>query len=756
MEFWAHSDPWQLLSEHLRHVAKLSRLLAESAAPEQKHFHDLAEWCGLLHDFGKYTDCFQKMIRDGQGRCQHAIHGAALAYWPGAGGEAGLGAVHLAFAIAGHHAGMPDRSDLHSRAGKFRQEAAAVLERAKADSPEIARLFGSPPPKLLNLGPGFDLLTRMLASCLVDADRLDTAGRSPTQSPLDAAVLSERLLRHVANLAARSPDGVVKQARQEVLESCLAAAGHPERILTLSVPTGGGKTLAAMAFALKRAALYPDRYRRVIVVIPYLSIIEQNAEVYASIFGPDAILEHHSGSFDRLKLSKAKDEVQGNEYFAVEAPGEESYESPRLRSETENWDAPIIVTTSVRFFESLFSNHPSDLRRIHNIARSIVILDEVQVLPRPLLSPLLSMIDELAANWGCTFLLSTATKPAFEKSKESPPKDPRWPQGKAREIVDDPETLYKKLKRVEIDWRLKERLDWPELAQLLSKEEQVLCVVNLRDHASALYDQLAQIVSQGSALFHLSTRMCPAHRLKVIEEIRTRLKSGKPCRVVSTQLIEAGVDLDFPMVYRALGPMDSIMQVAGRADREGLLTAKAGRPAGKLVVFKPVDHRVPPNEYKHATDITEAEATIRNIRITDRDALENFFERFYGEGDLGDYLQEMRFPRGAYPKEPLPRFRTLSDEFEMISSRTQDVLVPFGDGKFLLDELYRIGQLTADLRRRLQRYVVGLQPWEFQSARQLGCVTELRAESSIWIAGDPHYDPVKGVVLMSGNTFLNV
>ncbi len=480
-----------------------------------------------------------------------------------------------------------------------------------------------------------------------------------------------------------------------------------------------------MAFALKRAALQPERFRRVIVVIPFLSIIEQNAEVYASVFGSDAILEHHSGSFAALKIR--------NDHFEPVEQQAEAYQPPFKRPETENWDAPLVVTTSVRFFESLFSNHPSDLRRVHNIARSIVILDEVQVLPRPLLAPLLGMMNELARDWGCSFVLSTATKPAFEKQEGAGAKDLRWAPGTVREIVRLPEELHRSLRRVSIEWRIDKQADWPEVAQWMAQQQQALCVVNLRDHAARLYDELEPLVENGS-LFHLSTRMCPAHRLDVLAKIRQRLRDRLPCSVVSTQLIEAGVDVDFPVAFRALGPLDSIVQVAGRADREGLLTAALGRPAGLLVVFKPVDHRTPPNEYETATAMTETLAKTRVIQPDDLDAVAQFFEQYYGHADLGSALQAMR---------EQAKFKTLAEEFEMISSRTQDVFVPYGLGAALIDELYKIGQLTADLRRRLQRFTVGLQPWEFQKAKE-SVLSELSEGSNVWIAGNAAYHPVKG------------
>jgi CRISPR-associated endonuclease/helicase Cas3 len=715
------------LAEHLENVATLSRRLAQWASPDYAHFHDLAEWSGLLHDYGKYSDCFQAMIRGEKCRCPHAIHGAAMAWAGSSTRPLGLRAPHIASAIAGHHAGMPDRGELKERADNGLDEALALLQRAGLDLPRIGRLFRDPAPKLEKVN--FDLLTRMLLSCLVDADRLDTARRAPVQSPLDAASRLDVLLSHLGQLAAKSAEGVVKAARLEVLDDCLSAASFPGSIFSLSVPTGGGKTLSAMAFALKRAALRPEQFRRIIVVIPYLSIIEQNAEVYAKVFGSDSILEHHSGSFAPL-LGQDEDHFK----LADEDPGE--YRPLSQRPETENWDAPLIVTTSVRFFESLFSNHPSDLRRVHNIARSIVILDEVQVLPRPLLAPLLEMIEELSRDWGCTFLLSTATKPAFERPAQTDSGDRRWAPGRVREIVRAAADLHKRLRRVSIDWRIKEPVDWPEVAIWMLAHDQVLCVVNLRDHAAKLFDELSQRIGARDSLFHLSTRMCPAHRLEVIAEIRRRLYKTLPCLVVSTQLIEAGVDLDFPIAFRALGPLDSIVQVAGRADREGRLTAALGRPGGVLVVFKPADHRLPPNEYENATGATETLALTRSIQPDDLDSMTEFFEAYYGNADLGSEFLDMR---------KHAKFKTLADKFEMISSRTQDVYVPFGDGKNLIGDLFKVRRLTVDLRRRLQRYTVGLPPWEFSKAKDR-ILTELTPNSNVWIAGDAAYNATKGLL----------
>lgn len=759
MTFWAHSDrsglppgapgaKWQPLAEHLANVCDLSRQLAKSARPGDTHFHEMAACSGLLHDFGKYTGCFQKMIASGRGRCQHSAHGAALAYFGSGNGAVAPKDLHVALAIAGHHAGLPDikggGSSLEERVKEFRQEAAALVATATEDSDRLQQFLGRPfPPLDKTVAPRFDLFTRMLFSCLVDADRLDSAGRSIIQQPLHAAERLAEILAYIACIASEKPEGAVKAVRNQVLQDCLAAAEFPRNLLSLTVPTGGGKTLAAMACALKRAALLPESYRRVIVVIPYLSIIEQNAQVYEDVFGCDAVLEHHSGSFDRL--------VQKDDDHFVPAPdsaSEENYQQAAGHGETENWDSPLIVTTSVRFFESLFSNRPSDLRRVHNIARSIVILDEVQTLPRRLLAPLLAMIRELACDWGCAFIFSTATQPAFQQPANGLRGDPRWLPGTVQEIVRQPEAIRAALKRVQIEWEIEKAVAWPELAERMLSESQSLAVVNVRDHASLLFDEVAaqareRGIDQG-ALFHLSTRMCAAHRLKVLEVIRQRLKKKLPCCVVSTQLVEAGVDLDFPIVFRGLGPLDSIFQAAGRADREGQLTEALGRPGGRVVVFLPEDHRLPPNEYKEATGLTASLAKGAllggdGLQVDSAGAIEKYFQRYYGEGaDLGEDLQKLRTMEKNF------QFATLAENFEMISHRTRDVFMPYDEQACAaIEELRTIGRLTRVLRRKLQRYVVGLYPIEFEKAR--GVIAEVRAGSEIWVAGERAYSQIKGL-----------
>jgi len=762
MTYWAHSSRqaesgvigslgWQPLAEHLEAVGELAAQLAALARPGDRAFAADARLAGLLHDLGKYTDAFQRRITAGGKKCQHAIHGAMVA----AGASKAPLHPQAALAIAGHHAGIPDYSGVKaSLAQKLKEpkevDAVALLwPRAVGDSATVkAVLEGLGTNHATNkIEPAaYDLYTRMLFSCLVDADRLNSAGREPLQASLRAAERLDQLRAHLSGLRQSSSGSPIQALRDEVLDDCLRAAPLEQSLFSLAVPTGGGKTLAAMAFALQRASLLPERFRRVVVVIPYLSIIEQNARVYREVFGSDAVLEHHSGSTMPLERRLGRDS-EGKptepEYAAGNDENDEEMQDKTQRPETENWDAPIVVTTSTRFFESLFSNRPKDLRRVHNLARSIVIFDEVQTLPRRLLAPLLKMQKELADDWGVNFVFSTATQPAFEV-QPGRSNSVLWPRGTVTEIVKDPERMRKALRRTQIEWEIDETQSWDRIAARMLKRNQCLTVVNLREHALELYRTLKVAVEErgeAGGVFHLSTRMCAAHRLRTIDTIRKRLKEGLDCRVVSTQLIEAGVDLDFPLVLRALAPLDAIVQAAGRADREGRMTAALGRPGGEVVVFRPTDERMPPHEYKEAAGITEALAREgAPVQVDDAESMRTFYARYYAPGDetaLGSRFNAMRHEL---------KFATLAAEFEYINSRTRDVFVPDGaEACAAIAELDRIGQLPFTLRRTLQQHTVGLNPTEFEKARSAGVVRELRQDSEIWIAAEFGYSEEFGL-----------
>jgi CRISPR-associated endonuclease/helicase Cas3 len=765
--FWAHSardsagnpdtrSGWQLLAQHLVSVSSLAREFAVAARPEDAAFAEEAAVCGLLHDYGKYTECFQRRITTGQGpKCQHAIHGAQLAVLAEDGKPARPHLLSTAFAIAGHHGGLPDSkgdsASLQSRlkSEHYLAESAVIRASACHDCCQIETLLegwrceASKPPSADS--SQIDLRTRMLFSCLVDADRLDSAGRKPGHEQLIPEPRLAALLAYARTLQGRPSAGGLAALRKGILDDCVGGAGRSGALFSLSVPTGGGKTLSSMAFALKRAALKPEQFRRIIVVIPYLSIIEQNAEIYARVFGRNAVLEHHSGAFERLT-------PRDDDHWDTSSEEEDKYQHQGFRSETENWDAPLIVTTSVRFFESLFSNRPSDLRRVHNIARSVIILDEVQTLPRRLLIPLLSMMKGLVENWGCNFVFSTATLPAFESALGRD--GGLWRPGTIQEIVQHPEDLRRSLRRATIHWEIDQPKAWEQVAERMLVQSQALCVVNVRDHAANLYSILRHMVAErridSGSIFHLSTRMCAAHRLRRIREIKARLDRGLSCWVAATQLVEAGVDLDFPLVLRSVGPLESIIQAAGRADREGRLTAQLGRPAGEVIVFRPPDDRMPPNEYREATGyacrmVAEARLHGSAIQVDSADELRRYYERYYGdpgEEALGKGLEEMRSAKKL-------EFATLASEFEMINNRALDVFVPDDeDARAAIARLRETSEVTWELRRQLQQHSVGLLPYEFQQAR--GVLEELRQGSEVWIATDFAYSEEMGLVFEAG------
>lgn len=768
--YYAHTDPrpnvglpdrngaiWQTLREHLCRVAHRARLLARNARPNDQEFAAAAMWAGLLHDLGKYSPEFQDRLRklalgEKAGEAPHAVYGAAWAHQ--------VRAWDLAWAIMGHHAGLHAQRELTGKIGELAADKLeAILASARGDD-ELGRLLAHTPPR--NTVPivakaadrVWELRLRMLFSVLVDADRLDcqrfeqrVLGEAGELAgpPLAAAGMYEALKRFIGEKAKAAPEGSVKRCRAEILQACLEAADRPGRLFSLCVPTGGGKTLASMAFALKRAVERPDEVRRIIVVIPFLSVIEQNASVLAEAFkalGPGAVLEHHSGDCGESGRESAGEEQEDASNLAA---------MRRRRLMTENWDAPVIVTTSVRFFDSLFSNRPADLRRVHNIARSVVILDEVQTLPRELLAPLITMMKGLAEQWDTTFVFCTATQPAFEKNEDSDEDDPRWEPGSIQPIIPQEleKSLFHDLRRViNPVWPSEEnRITWSELAKLLLVEEQVLCIVNTKRQARELYHEM---IRQGGeemtdVIIHLSTLMCPEHRLKLIRTIKQRVDAGLPCIVISTQLVEAGVDLSFPVVFRAMGPLDAIVQAAGRCDREGKLTSKHGYPYGRLVIYEPIDDATP---YRDATDITRMMTKMVDLSIHERNHMQLYFNMYYQEANLDRNLIEGFRANCDYP--------AVNHRFHMISEVTTPVLVHYdSQSEDLIERLRSERKIGKAEWRALQRYQVGLRPakphqrrWaEFEQARRDGVILELWPGADIWESQKGCYSEAEGLLL---------
>ncbi|MHB9095642.1 MAG: CRISPR-associated helicase Cas3', partial [Eubacteriales bacterium] len=492
-------------------------------------------------------------------------------------------------------------------------------------------------------------------------------------------------------------------------------------LFTLTVPTGGGKTLSSLSFALNHALRYGKE--RVIYVIPYTSIIEQNAAVFRDVLGGENVLEHHS-NFAYPREGQAETEA---EYAA--GMGE------KMKLSAENWDMPIIATTNVQFFESLFAARSSKCRKLHNIANSVIIIDEAQMIPTGFLKPCLNAVVELAANYNSTVVLCTATQPAIKKI---------LPEGISPvEIIDDPAGLYMSFKRVQVS-NIGSVSD-DELAERMKGNDQVLCIVNSKKHARLLYEKIS-----GQGTFHLSTRMCPEHRTKVLETIKKRLKEGQACRVVSTQLIEAGVDIDFPVVYRSLAGIDSIAQSAGRCNREGL------RQAGQVYVFWPEKHGMPRGWLSRTASL----GGMIFERYEDPLGLEGvkeYFSSLYDvdaaeldkEGilpDIKEQEKQLRFP-----------FRTIAEKFKLIDDNTSTVVIPWDQNcrNTLLEAGY--SQFPGAYARRLQRYGVGVYEKEFNELLEYGAL-EVVAERFYALREEAfmrHYSRETGLEPFTESMFLN-
>jgi CRISPR-associated endonuclease/helicase Cas3 len=711
MTFYAHTkendsnpDHWQKLIDHLTQTARFARDFAEAF-----NARDFGYLAGLWHDVGKYSKAFQDMLLatadteahiETRSHVDHSTAGAILAWRQ----FKDIGKI-MAYAIAGHHAGLTDgqakdegdRSSLEYRLKE--EKVIQAIERVISEIPRaeaIPKFPFRPEPKRFTFELSFFI--RMLYSTLVDADFLDTERFmdeerfQQRQGYPTLAELEPRLSAYLKTLNEKNNNSPVNPQRRYVQQQCLNAVEKVPGLFSLTVPTGGGKTLSSLAFAMKHAIKYG--FKRIIYVIPFTSIIEQNADVFRRVLGDDAVLEHHSNY-------------------------EPSEEDHRTRLACENWDAPIIVTTNVQFFESLFANRSSRCRKLHNIARSVVILDEAQTLPACYLKPCLETLRELSVHYQTSIVLCTATQPAIQYRDE-------FKSGLTgvREIIDKPTELFEKLKRVDVQPPL--TLSDDELAVKITEHQQVLCIVNTRRHAQTLYEM---VKSSGDA-YHLSALMCPAHRSKRLAEIRQRLKDGLPCRVISSQVVEAGVDIDFPVVYRSLAGLDSIAQAAGRCNREGKLDS------GKVYIFKPVE---PIRAGFFRQTAQTAEEVIRRYPrdILGLKAVEEYFKTYYwsqGEERLDEknILTQLKTGEktGWFP------FRTISESFQFIENNTRPIIIPWDeDAKKLIDQI-RYSDSPGRFIRKLQKYTVSIHPFVWQKMVNAGAIEVLKEQFPVLISSD--------------------
>ena len=675
--YFAHSaresdGEWHRLKDHLEATGQMAaRFLADVG------WQDVGRAIGLLHDIGKYTAEFQDRLKGSHKQVNHSTAGAEIAsrhY-----GDQAAVAKLMAFCIAGHHAGLAN--------GKNGQATQSLEDRLKGAFPQPAptwkREIALPRvavPRAFDVmaTPDFTLafLCRMFFSALVDADFLDTEawyggkGANRGQHP-SMSELSSRLDRHLDRKLAAASASEVDAIRASVLEHVRGKADTEPGVFTLTVPTGGGKTLTSLAFALRHALAHD--LDRVIYVLPFTTIIEQTAEVFRDALGEDNddvdfVVEHHSAFDER--------EVRGRESL------------DKLKLAMENWDAPVVVTTTVQFFESLFANRPSRCRKLHNIANSVVVLDEAQALPHGVLRPCVAAMAELARNWRTSLVLCTATQPAlacadgFEGGFE-----------KTTELAPDPQGLYGKLKRTRV--HNEGEIDDAELVARLADERQVLCIVNTRRHARELF--LALPDRDGAV--HLTTAMCAQHRRERLDFVRRRLADSKPMRLVATSLVEAGVDVDFPVVWRAMAGLESIAQAAGRCNREGR------HPVGQVHVFTSPEGKTP-LEMRPLADAARGTWRKHGDDPLSLSALDDYFHEVYWvKGEELDSKHILAKTKGRHHTCDFP-FETIAHEFKVISTSALPVIVPYDEtARQLVRDLNHVPRPGA-ITRRLQPYVV--------------------------------------------------
>lgn len=721
-QYFAHTSDsqdtgqWQSLPSHLLNVAELSGNFASKFGAR--------EWgylAGLLHDIGKYSSAFQKRLRDPTVAVDHSTAGAQylVNHW----GKDPFAKI-LAYVIAGHHSGLPDYGSLAdgpSLAGRL----AKPLEDYSAVTQDINPPERPTNPPLTKLGDGsvlglqFSLLVRMLFSCLVDADSLDTESFvSPGQANLResstlntiAEEMCNRFNNHIC-ASFPSPDTRIKKLRAELLSEGLEQATACRQIFSLTLPTGSGKTLLSLGFSLNHARLHG--MERIIYVIPFTSIIEQNAAIVRNVVGDEFVLEHHSS-------------------VAVES-GEHDEEDFSLRRKLalagDNWDAPIIMTTNVQFFESLFSHKRSRCRKLHRYANSVIVLDEAQATFGPFFHPSVQALAELVRNYGCSVVLCTATQPCVDLVlKDNFPVTP---------IIRDSARYFSEFERVKVSRRGITTVS--ELAEELAGQHQSLSIVNTRSRAQELFLEICQLWEDG--VFHLSTRMCGVHRQQAFHQIRNRLNDGKRCIVVSTSLIEAGVDIDFPVVYRELCGLDSMAQSAGRCNREGRLESM-----GTLHMFELEGSKL---RGQIRTNVDVARGVLQRFENPlSLEAMDSYFTElaFYldsGEDSRLDKLQIVRRLRKGVPAMNFD-FRTVGESFRLIDDETVSIIVSPDSLRFLPPEELSIVErayssvhfdgVNAKTLRALQSVTIQVFKHQFTKMKHDGMAREIA--ENLWALVD--------------------
>lgn len=700
----------QSVKDHLKGTAELAGHYASAFGAQEQGY-----LAGLAHDIGKCSIEFQKRLLDGGHKVDHSTAGAYECMRQG-------NQIFAAFCVAGHHSGLPDcgsrvdPADANTFWARLNRAGKHEIPQYDLDGERLHLPVPAIPSFLQADQKAGMFFTRMLYSCLVDADYLDTeafmTGEARDSHPADFVHLEAKLQSYIAPWF--PPTTSLNELRCSILQTC-RDQGQTKKpgFFTLTVPTGGGKTVASLAFALAHARA--NHLSRIIYVIPYTSIIEQTAQVFRDILGEEHVLEHHSGV-----LFDTSEDATAQEYAMAQA--------------TENWDIPVIVTTAVQLFESLYSNRSSKCRKLHNLAGSVLIFDEAQMMPLPCLRPCVYAISQLVEHYNASAVLCTATQPVL-----GPIFREFCPTYASTELC--PKSIQEATLFRRVTFRRAGQLTSAQLAQQLQELDQVLCVVNTRKEAQEIYSLLPK---EGS--YHLSTLMYPAHRQQVLSTIRQRLHDGLPCRVVSTSLIEAGVDVDFPQVYREQAGLDSILQAAGRCNREGK------RPVSESIVTIFQGEGAPPAQF--SASVAAGNLVLeRYSDLFSQEAISAYFTEWLDlkgrdAQDAAGILSLMEDPR-----TPLP-FRTVAERFHLIDTQTKTVYVPLEDGAELVQQLAQ-GFSSRSLFRKLGRYGVSVYEPHYQKLLSLGLLDVVNDDCAI-LRDTSHYHSETGlsIDLPSGSAIM--
>ena len=753
----------QPLLDHLHGVAEMAQSYAERIT-DYPELGEIGYLLGLLHDLGKYQEGFQRYIRQQSGldptlngwRIPHSPAGARYAYdLTQVGGNQQLLKI-LSLCIGAHHRGLYNDSEWRGQVVRSSDTERAVADLVRGLQPEASQLeeplHKASLDKVATVWNELDeddyqLLVRMLFSCLVDADFLDTerfmtpdkslvrqnAKASPEEMRKQLEQMRAQLEEYVSHF---NREGRINEARAAFLDQCRSHGRTAKRkIYSLTLPTGAGKTVSSMMWALEHAIA--KGFERIIYVIPYTSIITQTAQTFRDIFGADQVLEHHSD-------------------VDVKERPDEAMEYTKLM--TENWDVPLIVTTNVQFFESLYAHRVSRCRKLHNICNSVVVFDEVQMFPPRLLNPILRVVESLHYVFRVEPLFCTATLPVFDKDILSDSKrighEFFFLEEPIQEVVPYDAKLFAPFDKVRYHWDPL-RLSTEELAERLTEHESFLCIVNSRKDAARLYTALQAQEKSGEGLIHLSRRMCSAHIQERIEEIRRRLKAGEPVRVVSTQLVEAGVDLDFPVVYRAMAGLDSVMQAAGRCNREGRMAEP-----GEVYIFSLTDGTNALGEMSWAQGALEDLLNrLAQQGAPQREEIERYYKAFYNDVDCFDNKKDKEVSKRLWGEdndrceELRFDYETASEFFRYIEDQSTAIVVPYGkEGKAIVKKLQSNLPLTRQEYRKMNRLTVSLYE---KDCLTLGSSISVSESGIAYLADDKLYSAETGIqIIDQTSTFM--